>query len=477
MYRIGTGDCFVLQFHRADQTVCSMLIDFGSCMGTKADFDRFATEIRDHVNGRIDVLVVTHEHLDHIIGFERGSDVFQTIEIGQVWVAWTEDPTDKLAKRLKSSYGKDRQALAAAVAKMEMMVNDPNYRAMVAAEWDASARLKRQEAFVAGLQDLLFHYTGTANAAAAMTSQTQRAMEYVLHKISKQTKEPPFYCVPGRQEPKVKGLDGVRFYVLGPPRDESYLKQEESSDEVYTRKRGFADDPAFSDALHDDAAKLEKIRPFEKSFSFEEKEAVKIRSEQLAGRNAWRNISLDWLTSAGHLALRLDRYMNNMSLALAIELEDSGKVLLFPGDAQSGNWRSWHDDDLRWTVGSGKDSQTICARDLLERTVFYKVGHHLSHNGTASRSGLELMNSDDLVAFAPLDENKISAGWGRTMPSPGVLEELIRRTKGRIFRIDTKLESDPRAKAERRKFSRSDDELFKGAYEITDSYIEYTITL
>jgi hypothetical protein len=82
----------------------------------------------------------------------------------------------------------------------------------------------------------------------------------------------------------------------------------------------------------------------------------------------WRRIDSDWLESAGSLALYLDGDINNTSLVLAIELGQAGKVLLFPGDAQYGNWLSW--------------ARTQRGIDLLKRTVFYKVGHHGSHNAT-----------------------------------------------------------------------------------------------
>ena len=58
---------------------------------------------------------------------------------------------------------------------------------------------------------------------------------------------------------------------------------------------------------------------------------------------------------------------------LAIELVASGKVLLFAADAQTGNWLSW--SAVKFKDGAKLD-------DLLKRTVFYKVGHHASHNAT-----------------------------------------------------------------------------------------------
>ena len=74
---------------------------------------------------------------------------------------------------------------------------------------------------------------------------------------------------------------------------------------------------------------------------------------------------------------------------LAIERVADGKVLLFPADAQEGNWLSWHDDEDEVEVTGGAGAGTVTAADLLARTVFYKVGHHSSHNATAKGKGLE----------------------------------------------------------------------------------------
>ena len=95
------------------------------------------------------------------------------------------------------------------------------------------------------------------------------------------------------------------------------------------------------------------------------------------------------------MALKLDSDTNNTSLALAIELVPSGKVLLFPGDAQAGNWNSWH--KLKWPRKDDPDHPVTVA-DLMSRTVLYKVGHHASHNATLRDKGLELMVDPDLVS-------------------------------------------------------------------------------
>jgi hypothetical protein len=63
-------------------------------------------------------------------------------------------------------------------------------------------------------------------------------------------------------------------------------------------------------------------------------------------------------------------------LVLAFELGRGGKVLLFAADAQRGNW-------ISWAANSFKDGRKeVAVRDLLGRTMLYKVGHHCSHNAT-----------------------------------------------------------------------------------------------
>jgi hypothetical protein len=150
----------------------------------------------------------------------------------------------------------------------------------------------------------------------------------------------------------------------------------------------------------------------------------------------WRRIECDWLSSAEQLALKLNSYTNNTSLVLAIELTETQprKVLLFAADAQAGNWLSWR--DLSWP-GAGDDGKDLKVEDLLQRTVFYKVGHHGSRNATLSDKGLELMASPDLVAMIPVDQTWALARkppWEH--PGQTLLKKLTARSKGRVLRSD-----------------------------------------
>jgi hypothetical protein len=78
----------------------------------------------------------------------------------------------------------------------------------------------------------------------------------------------------------------------------------------------------------------------------------------------------------------------------------------------------------------------VSGPDLLKRTVYYKVGHHGSHNATLRQKGLELMSDPDLSAFIPTNQkDALKVKWGH-MPFGAIVEELERRTSGRVIRAD-----------------------------------------
>jgi hypothetical protein len=74
------------------------------------------------------------------------------------------------------------------------------------------------------------------------------------------------------------------------------------------------------------------------------------------------------------------------------------------------------------------ENRKVAAAELLERTVFYKVGHHGSHNATLRELGLERMSSPNLAAVIPVDTevaHKVK-GWEH-MPLPALRTRLLDR--------------------------------------------------
>jgi hypothetical protein len=118
---------------------------------------------------------------------------------------------------------------------------------------------------------------------------------------------------------------------------------------------------------------------------------------------------------------------------MAIEVGEGGDVLLFPGDAEFGNWESWH-LIKKWN-NKGKNGKHL-TEDLLSRTRFYKVGHHLSYNGTALEKGIGMMPANGMISMASLDRSRISQIWKNTMPNKPLMQDLIKRCGGQVFIMD-----------------------------------------
>jgi hypothetical protein len=231
-------------------------------------------------------------------------------------------------------------------------------------------------------------------------------------------------------------LFGAKFHILGPPRDVRILKSDPSTkdSEVY-------EDAPHAFRLHNMVSAMDAIegmareevgdlaRPFDQRYNRDMTRLSALYPTYSNEPDAYRRIDNDWEDTVGQLALDLDSDTNNTSLAFALELQN-GKVLIFPGDAQVGNWLSWHDQT--WKSGD-KDVNVI---DLFKRTVFYKVGHHGSHNATLRDKGLELMTSPLLTAMIPVDVETAEKKKWLDMPLDSLFDRLIVKTKGRVAQAD-----------------------------------------
>jgi hypothetical protein len=418
MYRQGLGDCFLLTYGEAEEAK-HLLIDCGVLKGTPnaaGQMQKVVQNISDTTGGHLDVLVVTHEHWDHLSGFLQAQALFAKVKVGEVWMAWTEDPDDELAAELRARKQKRLQGIVAAQALAD------------AGETAAARRTKR-------MLDVLLGFNGDFGAGAKQT--TGAAFDWV-----KKRKAELQYLRPGDQLFDHPVLPGVRIYVLGPPHDRRMIKRSDPSKktpEVYELTANAAVHDGFLSASEALAkGDVPETQPFDPFFAVPEELAAGEhplfkRYEQ--SRQKWRRIDHDWLGYAGQLALQLDGDTNNTSLVLAFELEDGGSVLLFPGDAQVGNWLSW--ETLKWELDDGK---TVRSDDLLARTVLYKVGHHGSHNATLREKGLELMSRGDLTAMIPVNR-KTAKKMDWQMPFPGLYDRLQEKTKGRILDAETGLEN------------------------------------
>lgn len=402
MYRQGLGDCFLITLPDKHGANHYIMIDCGVILGTPdagVKMQNVVNNIIETTGGHIDLLLSTHEHWDHLSGFVQAKDLFAKLKFDKVWLAWTEDPNDELANKLRSEHQALRMALASASARMRFGGG--------------------RDSTIDGMLEF-FGAAGQGTTGDAL-------------KIVKSFCDRPRFCLPTDAPVQLDGID-ARLYILGPPHDEEKVKRFNPS-QAHPETYGVAAYidkvvPAMTDS--DAGAPFDPIVqiPLEatKQMPFFQKRYWGEDTESTEKDQSWRSIDTDWLDASSSMALQLDSATNNTSLVLAIEL-GNGDVLLFVADAQVGNWLSWQ--DLSWEIGG----KTVTGPDLLARTIMYKTGHHGSHNATLREKGLELMTNLK-VAFIPVDHDMaVKKRWGN-MPLTDVENRLNEITKGCVLRID-----------------------------------------
>jgi len=453
-YCQGIGDCHLLKFTKEDGSDFWMLIDCGihsSITGGPAKMDEIVDDILKQTK-RLDVIVLTHEHWDHNSAFATAEAKFQQFTVGEIWLAWTENPADPQATQL-----------------------DKFKTGAVNALQQASNHLQSQRGLtphLAAVQDGLQAVMGFNFGAKGEKVRDARDAAVKLIKGNK-----PKYLEPSTPPISIPGLSKtVRIYVLGPPRDAAMLGITERPAEMYgvAATGGWPIAKVLGNTLAVQAGALDAgqdmTAPFNPDEGLDLKRArallrrrsddgqAKVTARFLhdhydgsarlkslakaskgkrrtghasgAADQKWRRIDQDWLGVSSDLAIQLDDRTNNSSLVLAFEFLDSKRVVLFVGDAQVGNWLSWQ--NVKWTV----DNATVTGPDLLARTVFYKVGHHGSQNATLKQHGLELMKNPDLAAFIPTNaKDALKVKWG-AMPFVPILEDLDTRANKRVVRAD-----------------------------------------
>ncbi len=427
MYCLGTGDCFVLKFFSGKTRKFTMMIDCGCCQGGPAEFKPYLQDLVQYVNNSIDLLVITHEHNDHVNGFAKLPDVFNAMEIKEAWFAWTENPDDPdgYAQDLMKKRNSMRLALQNAINAYK----DRHENLRIDAKGNTSQAafdqimLRNSGAFLNGLDTLASINLAGANETEAKPLPGMKMIKEILEQKNTRIK----YLSPG-DIVTINQAPGIKFYVLGPPEKRDFIyKNGKVGTDVYEKNLALNDSSLSVNAFLSLNNTVRNDVPFAGDYIVQGDD---MEALYYAPENQWRKINDDWLSAAGSLALRLNSHINNTSLALAIESVASGKVLLFPGDAEYGSWESWH--LIKKWDRKGKDCKHL-TEDLLNRTVFYKVGHHLSYNGTALEKGILMMESDELAAMATLDLDCIAEKWKSTMPNKHLLQELIKRCHGKVF--------------------------------------------
>lgn len=427
MYCMGTGDCFIIKLFAGEKESCKIMIDCGVWSGSAAHIRPYIVDLKKYVNNEVDILIITHEHLDHVSVFDTCKDLFtKDFKVGKIWMGWSEDDSLSKIKKWKTEHGEKKKALAMAAERLNAAVQSGKLKDTLKQQPNGMRMLAAKQSFVDSLNNFAnLHVDGSKKVYKGMLE----GMRVVKKEIADNNIE---YYYPGDIIEDVPKAKGVKFYVLGPPEkwDGEIAAEGGGEGETYTHNTELKGTDAFAASVLSagPGIDLEKILPFDSEY-----ETIRSATKR-AYRNKddeWRQIDDDWLFSAGSLALRINSLTNNLSLALAIEFEGSKRVMLFPGDAEYGSWASWH--RINWQGVKPETKGIHFTEDLLRRTVFYKIAHHMSHNGTAQRLGLNMMQHKDLAAMATLNYDAIAPAWKNTMPNAEMLRELLTKTKGRVM--------------------------------------------
>lgn len=428
MFRLNElGDCFLVTF-RSGTEKTRVLVDCGSFRNGDPSISRLKAVVgaieSELETDQLDVVVGTHQHNDHVSGFVHCEAAFRSIGVGEVWLSWLDDPNDALARKI----GKDHN----------------NLKLQVAAARDAlSALLGRSRSARPTGADTLDVMNGALGFFGAKEAGTPPELPADAIKILKNLgPDKPRYLRPGRSF-ELPGMpaDTVRVHVLGPPRDDDllYLKDPRTGESYdHALVSAVVGATKFVEAARSNDARgtsEAEHYPFNEQYKRFDPTKGSAALKALAGdyrqrTRKWRAIDDEWMKQGGALALFLDKFTNNSSLVLAFELVKSGKVLLFAADAQTGNWLSWK--DVKWQQAG------VSTDDLLARTVFYKVGHHASHNATLVEL-FEKVTHPDLVALIPVhkkDPNITKKKNPWKMPATNLFKRIVEKTDHRVLQMD-----------------------------------------
>jgi hypothetical protein len=343
-YNVGFGDAFLMTISYAAGKARHVLIDFGSTAMGKGpqDMVQIAETIAEDCDGKLEVVVATHRHADHISGFGGAAGkIIAGLKPDVVVQPWTEDPAldPKATAPRRASAGRAQAGRAQALGLTTSLASMQSLAASAAAEGAVLAASDRLPASVAEK----VRFLGETNLSNRAAVENLASMG------------PNVYAKFGTKLRLRQVLPGVRVDVLGPPtlddapgiasmasKDAQEYWHLAASRAVRTSTGAAA--PLFPDR--------DRIDPPQEA-KWVVPQVDRAHADEMVG-----------------ILRVLDDVLNNTSLILLFDI--GGTLLLFPGDAQIENWRH--------ALFNAADAADIRAR--LAKTTVYKVGHHGSLNAT-----------------------------------------------------------------------------------------------
>jgi len=428
MYNVGFGDCFLLTFRYGGKKPFArhVLVDFGSTAAPedrKSTMDAVAALIKKDSDERLDAVIATHRHADHISGFATradgmgSGDVIRSIAGNALVIQpWTEDPdlpTDAQAP-LSAARAASRALNALHVKSLEAMgdvarsiVHRAGVLEQEATEGDADEETQtapRGQAFIPELG-----VGKELTKRLAFLGETNLKNSSAVKNLQSMSPRREFLSYGAKTGLAGDVLPGVKVHVLGPPtirQHEQMLKQRPKDAAEYWHLQAMA--TRITPELT-----VEKLFPNEPA----------VQADMLPKPARWfvRGLKAIQADQMHELVRIVDSTLNNTSLILLLEV--GGKLLLFPGDAQIENWE--------YALKFAKNAEANV--ELLSRTEVYKVGHHGSLNATPKSLWQHFGNKPKLITLMSTRHGKHGKTTSQT--------EVPRTTLVKMLKAESDLHS------------------------------------
>jgi beta-lactamase superfamily II metal-dependent hydrolase len=298
MYRVGFGDCFLLSIpnfgSQKFDTYNHILVDCGvHSQGDIGTMQKVVDNISEVTDRKLVAIIATHAHQDHISAFGKFADIFAKFRIGEIWLPWTWDETNEVAREMQRVQATITEQLIQHVEAMGI-------------ESKQSTR---------SILDNL-SLTSNKDAIDSLKSGFGDVKVKVRYLKAGKILEPDDISIPGLVVRILGPPDSKEFLgQMNPPNDQRYLRMVNGEAKPANRIEAFAKRWRANN------------EPINDGLSNDEEELLKNLAKY----------------PVDDLAFALDQARNNESLVTLFIFHN--KYLLFAGDAQYGNWRWWLENE------------------------------------------------------------------------------------------------------------------------------------
>jgi hypothetical protein len=377
LFDVGLGDCIYCRIPKghADGRDFHILIDCGTLSGTSL-LSAAITNLKPLLplvdnKHRIDLLVVTHEHKDHMAGF--GIKLWDDFSFGAIWMNAAMDPGHPEAKKAQKLHSFAAGAMAEAL-RLNVALGP--------------------------------ELTQLANAMA-LNADAMKTLRETLPNASKIT--PTYVHADSSKKELALPLKGATLSVLGPERDIDFYYLGDVGDPSLRHVLGFIDT-----ALPPVPSAVPAASAVATPTNLDPADFRKLRSRMLSTALAFADLD--------------GKVCNNTSVVLLLEWQ--GKRLLFVGDAEWDGGYKKGKGNCSWNV-----MWNLRKKPLDGALSFYKIGHHGSVNATpwgqtdAATKGEPLAILNAILPVGSKAKAVVSTQRGNypTIPRTDLLAEIGKR--------------------------------------------------